>query len=146
MFRKILIAASCIAIFGGASGMDTKDELVENPIPKIVDHFKAVTPDTTIDAFRASGMTLIKSLKEEKLKMELNNSPEILKNEWAQAIQILTLCISDTLPEGEQLVQLRDEVAAITLNGFYDVSEIILKQHKNGDGIRTRIHGIRVFV
>jgi hypothetical protein len=140
MFRKILMTASCIAIFGGASGMDIREDLVENPIPKIVAHYKAITPDTIVKEFKTSGRELINSLKEGKLKEELDNSPEILKNEWLRAIQILNSSVSDDLLVDEPLYRLRDNIVAITRNGFYDISKIIFRHHGSEDGIKSKFH------
>jgi hypothetical protein len=142
MFRKILIAASCVAVFGGANGMDTQEELVDNPIPKIVKYYGAITPEATIDGFHASVIKLLADLaKPEVREMYLND--DILKEKWQIGTQILQKVkeFSVVSAERSSLYVLFNEVTDITDNGFYDISRIILSIDEKKTQLRPVFNG-----
>ncbi len=119
MLKKIMIAMSCCMVAScGAS-----ETMVKNPIPEIIGHFGAVTPESTIKDFKNSSERLLTDLEKKDLK-DLYSSEEILKDKWENGIKILKQ-MNEFEPEKstyEEKNKLFEDISKITDNGFYATS------------------------
>jgi hypothetical protein len=128
MLKEILLAASCVAVFGGASGMEPN--MVDNPIPLIIDRFSAITPEHTIETFKTSVENLLSKLRSEEIAtIFLSNS--ILSEKWKQGASALVRVkdfnwLSGKGVEYAEREKVYKEISDITDNGFYTFSNTLL--------------------
>jgi hypothetical protein len=134
MLKKMLYAASCVAVFGGASGMNTQESFVENPIPLIV---RAISPNFLDDInYNALCNTFERRLSEFEKEclngMKLPGFPEYLNTEWEKKLKLLR-DTAQALKSKGSVEDVYNELITVTNDGFYSDSKVAIFGTENSE-------------
>ena len=124
MWKKILLISGCVINFWNVNAMIESEQMIDNPIPKIVQKYNEISPQKVIEDFKKSVGDCIKNVDKVRSTISTNDT---LSQKWNHGIELLKQVTSlNKSTELSKLESTLKSVKEITHNGFYDVSNVII--------------------
>lgn len=157
MWKKILLISGCIINFWNVNAMIESEQMIDNPIPKIVQKYKEISPQKVMEDFEKSTDSLIKEVKSfekiysvnDYLRQKWEKGLELLRrvNDFLKSLEIKEIPEADFISSfskeleknNQQAKELYNDVTDFTNNGFYTVSQVFFTDSPEQKEILSQI-------